>query len=138
MNQHMNEPDVGVVVGAAIIRMRRVLAVRRKTPAELAGRWEFPGGKVEAGEFERTALARECREELRVTVAVGHVLGRASINERLDLVLYAATLISGEPAADIAHDALRWLAAAELTDVDWLDADNKLVPAVERSLLGQR
>ena len=70
---------VRTVVGAAIVRERRVLAARRRTPANLAGLWEFPGGKVEPGEAELAAVVRECREELGVSVAVEGQLGRALI-----------------------------------------------------------
>src|SRR3954452_2858296 len=52
-----------VIVGAAIITEGRVLACARTGPPEVAGRWEFPGGKVEPGEREEAAVARECFEE---------------------------------------------------------------------------
>ena len=59
---------VAVVVGAALLDKGRVLAARRSAPPEVAGGWEFPGGKVNPGESEREALVRECREELGVEV----------------------------------------------------------------------
>src|SRR5882757_6987647 len=59
-----------VVVGAAIVRDGRLLAQRRARPAELAGRWELPGGRVERGESEAAALRRECREELGALITV--------------------------------------------------------------------
>ena len=52
------------VVGAAIVRTGQVLAARRSYPAEAAGRWEFPGGKVDPGELPEAALCRELEEEL--------------------------------------------------------------------------
>jgi len=58
------------VVGAAIIRDGRVLAARRTSPAAAAGRWEFPGGKVEPGETREAALVREVAEELGCRVEV--------------------------------------------------------------------
>ncbi|MDT4939940.1 MAG: 8-oxo-dGTP diphosphatase [Pseudonocardiales bacterium] len=117
------------VVGAAIIRDGRVLAARRARPAALAGRWEFPGGKVEAGESDAAALVRECQEELGVTVAVGARLGDA-MNEAIRLTLYAATLVAGTPEPLEDHDELRWLSAIELGEVGWLPIDLALLPAV--------
>lgn len=119
---------VRVVVGAAIVRDGRVLAARRSAPRELAGQWEFPGGKVEAGESERAALMRECREELGVDIVPGERLAEAPIRPGLVLRLYRATLLTGEPAALQDHDELRWLALDELESVAWLPADRPLLP----------
>ena len=65
-----------LVVAALIERGGEVLVARRKEKGERAGLWEFPGGKVEAGEGERAALARELREELGVRVQVGELYER--------------------------------------------------------------
>ena len=122
---------IRTVVGAAIIRDRRVLAARRRTPANLAGLWEFPGGKVEPGESESTAVVRECYEELGISVAVECQLGRAPIGENTELVLFAATLRKGQPTSSTTHDLLRWLGMDELATVQWLEPDEKLLHAVE-------
>jgi 8-oxo-dGTP diphosphatase len=122
-----------LVVAAAVLVGGRVLAARRVRPAALAGGWEFPGGKVEAGESEPAALARELEEELAVRVTVGARLGAAS-DERIRLVLYAAGLDGGEPVAGPDHDELRWLGADELDDLDWLPIDRELLLPV-RALL---
>ncbi len=127
------QPD-RVVVGAAVVRAGRVLAARRCRPAWLAGGWEFPGGKVEEGETPRAALARECREELGVEVAVGAWLARADVRPGLVLEVYLAELRSGEPRPLVDHDALRWLAPAELDEVGWLGPDRPAVEAVRRLL----
>src|SRR3954469_7206480 len=58
-----HDAGMTLVVAAALIRHGRVLAARRCRPAELADGWEFPGGKVEAGESEAAALVRELEEE---------------------------------------------------------------------------
>ena len=114
---------MAVVVGAAILRGRRVLAARRTAPPESAGRWEFPGGKVEAGESPEQAIVREVREELGCAVAVaGWLPGEVAIGARHHLIVAVCTVLRGEPAAR-EHDAIRWLGASELDDVDWLDAD---------------
>jgi 8-oxo-dGTP diphosphatase len=124
------------VVAAAIVRDGMVLAARRSRPVELAGGWEFPGGKVEAAELDRDALVRECEEELAVRIAVGRHLGTAS-DRRIDLVLYAVALISGEPAAGADHDELRWVRPDELESIAWLPIDRELVSAVV-ALLSER
>ena len=117
------------VVAAAIVRDARVLAARRSVPAELAGGWEFPGGKVEPGESAGSALRREIREELGVGIRVGDELARAG-DGRIRLALYAALLTEGEPAVGHAHDELRWLPVADLADLAWLPIDAELLPAV--------
>jgi 8-oxo-dGTP diphosphatase len=112
-----------VVVGAAIVRDGRVLAARRTTPASAAGRWEFPGGKVEPGETDAESLARELLEELGIRVTVGQWLaGEAPIADKYVLRVALAQPEEGEPTPT-EHDLVRWLAADELGDVDWLDSD---------------
>ena len=121
--------SVRVVVGAAIVRDGRVLAARRSAPPELAGGWEFPGGKVEPGESE-SSLVRECREELGVRVTVGELLGSAPLSRGFVLHVYLAALVAGEPRPLQDHDELRWLAADELDSVDWLPAERPALAAV--------
>ncbi len=117
------------VVGAAIVRGRRVLAARRTTPAAAAGRWEFPGGKVEPGESPDGALVREVAEELGCTIEVtGWLPGAADIGDTHELRVALAVLVDGDPEPS-EHDLLRWLAADDLDDVDWLEPDRPfLVP----------
>jgi 8-oxo-dGTP diphosphatase len=113
-----------VVVAAAIECDGRYLVARRTKPDWAAGRWEFPGGKVEAGETEEQALIREIREELGVEIAVARrVPGEWSLREGMVLHLYAATLIDGEPQPLDHHDELRWLAPSEFDEIDWLPSD---------------
>ncbi|MFF0655850.1 MULTISPECIES: (deoxy)nucleoside triphosphate pyrophosphohydrolase [Micromonospora] len=121
-----------VVVGAAIIEGGRVLACERSAPPEVAGRWEFPGGKVEPGEAETDALARECAEELGVRVAVGARVGRdvRMAHGRSVLRVYAARLLHGDEPKALEHAELRWLSATELDSVDWLPADVPIVAAL--------
>jgi 8-oxo-dGTP diphosphatase len=136
----MTAGDVPIrVVAAAIVRDGLLLAARRKPPHRLAGGWEFPGGKVEPGEDDIAALVRECREELAVDVAVDDAPGArlgAADEGGLHIVLYAATIASGEPTAGEDHDALGWLAPDDVDDLDWLPIDRSLLPAAVRALLG--
>jgi len=115
--------DRQVVVGAAIVRDGRVLAARRTAPASAAGRWEFPGGKVEPGETEAESLVREIAEELGVRVSVGAWLaGEQPIGDRYLLRVALAWAEEGEPTPT-EHDLVRWLTGDELDDVDWLESD---------------
>ncbi|HEU0239506.1 MAG TPA: (deoxy)nucleoside triphosphate pyrophosphohydrolase [Micromonosporaceae bacterium] len=128
-------PIPRIIVGAAIIEGGRVLACERAEPPEFAGRWEFPGGKVETGESDAAALVRECAEELGVKVEIGDRIGG---DIRLGhgwavLRVYAARLIDGEPQP-LEHRELRWLRADELHTVDWLPADAPIVAALPEFL----
>jgi 8-oxo-dGTP diphosphatase len=123
-----------VVVGAAIVRDGRVLAARRTAPASAAGRWEFPGGKVEPGETDADSLVREIEEELRVRITVARWLqGAEEIGERYVLRVAVASLDGGEPVPT-EHDQVRWLAVDELFDVDWLDADRPFLTELSELL----
>lgn len=125
-----------VVVGAAILRDGRLLACRRTQPPRLAGCWEFPGGKVEPGESEEQALVRECAEELDLAVQVGPRLGgEVTLGGGTALLrVYVCAVTDGAEPVLRDHDAVRWLAADELTDVPWIDADLGLVEAARRLL----
>lgn len=122
------------VVGAAVVRDCRVLAARRTTPVEAAGRWEFPGGKVSDGETKAAALVREVAEELGCTVAVVRWLGGlAVIGDSHVLYVAVCRLVDGEPQPR-EHDALRWLGPDELDDVDWLGPDRPFLRELESLL----
>jgi 8-oxo-dGTP diphosphatase len=123
-----------MVVGAALVRDGRVLAARRTAPAPAAGRWEFPGGKVEDGESPEAALEREIAEELGVEIVVRRWLaGTVPIGATHELTVALAEIVDGDPAP-VEHDLVRWLAAGELADVNWLDPDRPFLPEL-RSLL---
>ena len=130
----MSNPD-RLVAGVAIVRHGRVLAARRTHPAELAGRWEFPGGKVDPGESEEAAAVREIREELGCQIEVVRRLpGEQPLDRGFLLRVYEATLRAGEPIPH-EHDAIRWLGPEELDDVDWLAAEMPFVAALREPLL---
>jgi 8-oxo-dGTP diphosphatase len=130
-------PETRIVVGAALFDADggRVLAARRSAPEALAGRWEFPGGKVEPGESVPEALERELREELGVTARAGERLpGAWEVRPGLDLQVWTARLVSGEPRPLQDHDELRWLDPAALHSVDWLPQDRFALPHVAEHL----
>jgi mutator protein MutT len=132
----VNSPKT--VVAAAILSAdgKQVLAARRTSPPEAAGRWELPGGKVEEGETPEAALVREIGEELGCLIevldwmegesAIGGTAGR--------LIAATARVVAGEPRPR-EHDQVLWLAAEDLDSVDWLEPDRPFLAAL-RHVLG--
>ena len=116
-------------MAAVIITAGRVLACERSAPPEVAGRWEFPGGKVEPGETDQQALARECQEELGVRVEVGDRVGPdvPLAHGRAVLRVFAVRLLEGDVPRALEHTSMRWLAEDELDSVHWLPADKPIV-----------
>ncbi len=117
--------DLMLVVGAAILRAGKCLVARRGPQMRAAGKWEFPGGKVEAGETPQRALAREVAEELEVAISVGRWLG-SGVGKDIVLDVYLAEIEVGEPRA-VEHAELRWLGADELSGLDWAAPDVPIV-----------
>ena len=128
--------DAPVIVGTAIVRGRCLLAQQRSYPAEAAGLWELPGGRVEPGESDVDAVVRECQEELGVAVSVGAPVGPdVALPKGKLLRIYRASLV--DPVAEPHphdHAALRWLKAGQLGSVEWLPADRILLPALRQTL----
>ena len=124
------------VVAALIRRGGSVLVQQRREGSARALLWEFPGGKPEPGESDQAGLKRECREELGVEVAVGREVARtlhAYPDLEVELVLYSATIVEGEPRA--LHAAqLAFAPVASLPGLRFCEAD---VPFVERIAAGR-
>jgi 8-oxo-dGTP diphosphatase len=136
---HTERTSPQIIVGAAIIADGRVLACARTKPPEMAGRWEFPGGKVEHGEDDVGALVRECEEELGVLVEVGDRVGDDVLlgHGRAVLRVYAARLVGDGRPYPYEHGELRWLDATDLYSVPWLPADAPIVDALVPRLDGR-
>ena len=118
-----------VVAGLVARADGRVLITQRTAAQSLPLKWEFPGGKVEAGEAPVAALARELREEIGVGVAVGRiwdVLFHAYPDFDLVMLVYACRIVDGEPRAVEVAD-LAWVLPGELSRWDILTADRPLV-----------
>jgi 8-oxo-dGTP diphosphatase len=122
--------DAGVIVVAtALVRGGRVLVAQRTRPPELAGLWELPGGRVEPGEAEAAAVARECREELGIRVRALARLGPDVPLAAGTLRVHLAELLPGSPEpVATEHAALRWVGRTELDGVAWVTADRAVLP----------
>jgi len=125
----LSQSTVNVVAGALFDGAGRVLIAQRPTGKVLAGRWEFPGGKLHDGEAPYAGLVRELREELGVEVHTAERLMRYAHDHGgrtiwLDMWIVGAW--SGEPRG-LDGQALRWVAPARLPEEDILEADGPIV-----------
>lgn len=113
------------VVAAAIEREGKYLITQRRATAVLPLLWEFPGGKVEPGEDDPTALKREIKARIDVTIDVGPLLSavRKEYNTYIvDLHLYSCGLAEGEPRAAAVND-FRWATTKEFDSLEFTPAD---------------
>ena len=116
------------VVGAAIIAPPYVLAFRRGQHTTMAGKWEFPGGKVESGETPKEALYRELEEELQLKLTIGPQLGTGSAEVQPGVVVKLDVFEVVAPRGALHytlsdHDAAKWVDVEDLMKLDWADAD---------------
>ena len=112
------------VVAAVIRDGDRVFATQRGY-GEYKDWWEFPGGKIEAGELPQDALVREIREELDTEISVGDVITTVEYDYpdfHLSMDCFWASVISGNLLLR-EHEAARWISLNEMDEVDWLPAD---------------
>jgi 8-oxo-dGTP diphosphatase len=113
----------------------RVLACQRAAGGTHPGKWEFPGGKREAGETMRACLARELFEELGVEATIGAELWRTVHSYaagEVELLFFAVAAID-RPPANLAFGAIHWVTPLELTRLDLLEADRPLADRLLRA-----
>ena len=127
-------------VVAAIIRDGDSIFATQRGYGEQKDGWEFPGGKIEAGETPQQALAREIREELDTGITVGDYLTTIEYDYpafHLRMQCFWATICDGEPVLK-EHEAARWLREEELDSVAWLPADLTIIPLIRKELAACR
>jgi 8-oxo-dGTP diphosphatase len=125
-----NGPALRFVAAALIVREGQVLIGQRRPDQPMASQWEFPGGKIEAGESAEQALVRELDEELGIQAVIGPRVTRIRHNYRhggaVDLQFFAVHEFTGEIDNRIYHE-VRWTKLEDLPGYDFLAADRGLI-----------
>ena len=128
------ESRMRTVTAAILCQAGRVLVAQRAdTRGPLAGKWEFPGGKLEPGETPQACLARELREELGIDVAVGALFGEsihADEQGSFRLLAYRVRWLTGALAPRV-HAQIAWVTPAEARRLDLLPADAPLAAELD-------
>jgi len=118
------------VVAALILRDDEILCCQRTEHQALPLKWEFPGGKIEAGETPPQALRRELEEELGILAEIGpeitHVLHTYANGNSVNLRFFAVHRFQKDLENRIFRE-IRWVKPADLPSLDFLDADKELV-----------
>lgn len=123
-------------VVAAVIKNENKIFATARGYGEFKGQWEFPGGKIEAGETPQEALVREIKEELDTTIQVRGLIDTVEYDYpkfHLSMDCFWCDIVEGELKLLEAESA-RWLSKEELYDVKWLPADITLVESISRML----
>lgn len=116
---------IDVVAGVIIDQEGRILACQRPPGKHLAGKWEFPGGKIEPGESPQAALIRELQEELSVTVETSTALTPVIWDYGSGAIClhpYLCRIVAGEIYLT-EHTAYRWITRERWRKPDWAEAD---------------
>ena len=119
-----------IVTAAVIESDGNILIAKRKQGSRFAGKWEFPGGKLEKGETPEQCLKRELQEELAITTEVGDLICSSDYNYTpeftIRLLAYRTTVISGVFNLND-HDEIRWVKPTDLAKYDFPEADKPIV-----------
>ena len=130
-----------IKVVAAVIKSQNqngenIIFATQRGYGEFKGGWEFPGGKIEAGELPQDALKREIMEELETEIAVGELIDTIEYDYptfHLSMDCFWAEIVSGDLVLTEHADA-KWLTKAQLDDVEWLPADITLIDKIKETI----
>ena len=131
-----NKTLKAIKVVAAIIKKDNEIFATQRGYGDFKGGWEFPGGKIEAGENPEQALIREIKEELAAEIEVGELLHTVEFDYptfHLTMHCFVCALVSGELELK-EHQAAKWLTKETLDSVEWLPADVEVAEKVKRLL----
>lgn len=123
MNRHLH------VACAIIVDNRKILAAQRSETMSLPLKWEFPGGKIEAGEAPEACLERELLEELGITVTIGAPLPAAT-HDYTDFTVTLYPYVCRRPIGSITlheHRAAVWIEPERMAGLDWAEADLPII-----------
>lgn len=123
-------------VVAAVIKENGKIFATQRGYGELKGGWEFPGGKIEAGEKPQEALQREIREELDTQIEVGELIDTIEYDYpsfHLSMDCFWCKIVKGNLVLK-EHEAAKWLGREKLDSVDWLPADITLIKKLRKNM----
>lgn len=124
---------VAAVIKAVNENNKPIIFATQRGYGEFRGGWEFPGGKIEAGETPKEALKREIMEELDTEISVGELIDTIEYDYpefHLSMDCFWCEMISGDLVLK-EHEAARWLDKEMLYSVDWLPADVLLIEKIK-------
>lgn len=124
------------VVAAIIVKDHKVFATQRGY-GEWKDFWEFPGGKIDAGETPEEALRREIKEELDTEIAVGELFTTIDYDYptfHITMHCYLCTIENGSLTL-LEHEAAKWLSLEQLDSVTWLPADLLVIAELQKSCI---
>jgi len=127
---------VAAVIKAVNEKGESIIFATQRGYGKFKGGWEFPGGKIEAGETPAEALKREIMEELETEISVGKLIDTIEYDYpefHLSMDCFWSEIISGKLVLK-EHEDARWLTREKLDDVQWLPADITLIEKLKRSL----
>ena len=129
-----------MVLAAVMEKDGRILLARRKSSDRFGGLWEFPGGKLEAGETPEGCLKRELAEEFGVRAEVGRFIGSVDADaEGLSIRLQAYEAVHRAGEFELReHDEIRWVRPSELAGFDLTEPDRRLLARVLKTRCEKR